>query len=493
MPRTYIRQMLCFPASASQNISGGSDIAYALRDGLTATAVQVPYLRSRIVSLAHPHGAVGMSAPDQSIWSLFDVRNVSRNYNYATLRGCGFPPDILGRGEFMPVTAMANSDGDDKDEEPVFRARLSLVEGGFVLGVAVHHSTTDITGLGTLLKIWAANSRRSRNGGCDITDIGLKDGLVTAAMLDRAAVRDLGLGVAEPDIPKTIPSVLFFQDGEPAPKPDPATPQPVFTTAIFRFTPDSLKELKALITVNHMLEWIAADVPWVSTGDFLTALLWSALIAAEIGPERCAALSEDSPEPIPSYPDSMTISIPANFRARCEPPLSPDYLGAAFGRVAVSVPTLDLWRLAMPIKLCPADDHREPTFENPDSRVIMAKIAAEIRRALTSQINARSIPAAVAYTMSRPDIAAMKRQRAEGITMVSWAEQGVCALDWGLSGVGRCEAVRLSKMSGKRYPIVLPRSQDGGLEVILSLEAAEMERFREVWLMKRFSELRCLV
>lgn len=498
MPRTYIRQMMCFPAStststpaANKSLSSESYVARTLRDGLAATAAQVPYLRSRLVSMTHPHGAMGLSAPYQSVESLFDVGDVSREYNYAALRGQGFPPDVLGRGGFAPETAVATAStpgGHGQDEEPVFRARLSLVEGGFVIGIAVHHSTTDITGLAALLKIWAAHCRRLRNsggnGGANVTPIGLEDGYVTPAMLDRAAVRVLGLGAAASEISKTIPPVLFFQDGEPVLKPATATPQSVFATAIFRFSPNSLRDLKALAT--DRLPSAAADVTWISTGDVLTALLWSAVVAAE-GPPPPSTPSDDSTT-------SSTISIPVNFRARCEPPLSPDYFGAAFGRAAVSAAVHELVSMAA-LSNHPADSHHQnrQAKVGVSTATLLAKTAAAIRRAIVDQVDARSIRAAVTYTASRPDIAAMKRRPAEGISMVSWADQGVCALDWGDPGIGRCEVVRLGKMPGRRYPIVLPRLRDGGLEVIVSLETAAMERFSEVFLVRQFSALQCLV
>ncbi|KAK7956507.1 uncharacterized protein PG986_005729 [Apiospora aurea] len=438
MPRAYIRQMLCFPASASassshatdRNISGESDVTKTLRDGFAATASQVPYLLSRVVSLTHPHGAVGLSGPYQLAEDLFDTRGVSRDYNYAALKCAGSPPDVLGRGGFAPETS--------SDEEPVFRARLSLVERGFVLGVAVHHSTTDITGFGVLLKIWAANCRRLQNHPEDENELPLVD----AAMLDRAAVRDLGSGVPGSDIPSTIPPVLIFQDGEPIPKP---------------------AGLKALAT--DVLPSVAADVPWVSTSDILTALLWSAVVAAQ------------APPPSPTFATNntaslSTMSIPVNFRARCEPPLSPVYLGAAFGRAAASAP--------IPRRNGSSDASRQD------------RTAATIRRSIRDQVNVQSIRAAVAYTAAQPDLTGVKRRPADEISIISWADQGVCTLDWG-SYVGRCGAVRLGKMAGRRYPIVLPRLADGGLDVILSLEAAAMERFRGGALVRPFGELRCLV
>ncbi|KAK8042348.1 hypothetical protein PG994_012831 [Apiospora phragmitis] len=392
------------------------------RDGLAATAAQVPYLLSRVVSLAGPHGAVGLSEPYQSVEDLFDVRDVSKDYSYSNLRDKGLPPDVFGRGGFAPETS-------EQNEEPVFRARLSLVEGGSVLGVAVHHSTTDITGLGALLKIWAANCRRLRGSsdeGNGVPPSEMGEGFVSAAMLDRAAVRDLGSEVVGTEIPSTMPSVIFFQDGEPVPKPTAVTPPP---------EPASVCRGRRT---------------WVSTGDVLTALLWNAVVAAEAPPPSSTSDNNNATS-------SSTISIPVNFRTRCEPPLPPDYLGAAFGRAAASAPVRELVSMAA---------------RSPPTMMTTSK-------AIRDQVNAQSIRAAVAYAAAQPDIARVKRRPADGISMVSWADQGVCALDWG-SHVERCEAVRLGKMPGRRHPIVLPRLADGGLEVILSLEVAAMGRFRRM-------------
>ncbi|KAK8080236.1 hypothetical protein PG997_008054 [Apiospora hydei] len=404
MPRAYIRQMLCFPASpsapasptANQNVLAESDIARTLQDGLVGTTVQVPYLLSRVVSLTHPHGAVGLSVPYQTAEDLFDVRDVSRDYNYTALKCAGFPPDVLGRGGFAPETSSS-------DEEPVFRARLSLVEGGFVLGVAIHHSTTDITGFGALLKIWASNCRRLHNRPGNGNELPLLD----AAMLDRAAVRDLGSGVPGSDIPSMIPPVLFFQDGEPIPKPAAVRPPSEFMTAIFYFSRTSLEQLKVLAA--NRLPSVVADVSWVSTSDVLTALLWSAVVAAETPPPSPTSQNDAT--------SSSTISIPVNFRSRCEPPLSPDYLGAAFGRAAASAPIHELMSM-----LASTNDHQQQ--EETGAEMLLVKTAATIHRSIRDQVSVQSIRAAMAYTAAQPDITWVKRRPADGISMVSWADQG---------------------------------------------------------------------
>ncbi|KAK8868359.1 Fumigaclavine B O-acetyltransferase easN [Apiospora arundinis] len=482
MPHTYIRQMLCFTSPPAGEYSLERKLAAALE----RMADQIPWLLSRVVSLEYPHGAVGLSPPDQAEDQdfrnqgisdvLLDVKDYSQEYSYATLKSMSFPPDRLPPHEFLPETASP----DDEAEPPVFRARLSHLEGGFVLGVAVHHSTTDITGLGALLEIWAAHCRRGEQLHDDDDD-GASAPVVATYMLDRSAVRDLGSGSS--DIPDAIPSILFFQDdgeaGAPTsdllatavPSATTITMPPSFVTAIFHFAPQSLRRLKAFANDG-------ADLPWVSTGDALTALLWSAVVAAESSSNAMTPLSS-------------TINIPVNFRDRCEPPLSPKYLGAAFGRATVSAPTEELLSLATSSPSCSSGN---PSYNKRDldstAPTLLAKTAAAIRRAITSQINAQSIRDAVTYTAAQRDINRVKRRPADGISMVSWADQGVCQLDWDPT-VGRCEAVRLGKFSRRRYPIVLPRFPDGGLEVILSLEAAALAIFESSVLVKDFGELRC--
>ncbi|KAK6852948.1 hypothetical protein PG995_011499 [Apiospora arundinis] len=483
MPHTYIRQMLCFTSPPA----GEYCLERKLATALERMADQIPWLLSRVVSLEYPHGAACLSPPDQAEGQdfrnkgisdvLLDVKDYAQEYSYAALKSMSFPTDRLPPHEFLPETPSP----DDEEEPPVFRARLSHLEGGFVLGVAVHHSTTDITGLGALLEIWAAHCRRGEQRHDDDDDDGAAAPVVTTDMLDRAAVRDLGSGSSE--IPDAIPSVLFFQDdceaGAPtsdllataAPSATTITIPPSFVTAIFYFAPQSLRRLKAFANDG-------ADLPWVSTGDALTTLLWSAVVAAESPSNTMTPLSS-------------TINIPVNFRGRCEPPLSPKCLGAGFGRATVSAPTDELLSIAMS---SPSGSSGDPRYNkrNLDSTAttLLAKTAAAIRRAITSQINAQSIRDAVTYTAAQRDINRVKRRPADGISMVSWADQGVCQLDWGPT-VGRCDAVRLGKFSRRRYPIVLPRLPDGGLEVILSLEAAALAIFESSVLVKDFGELRC--
>ncbi|KAK7928791.1 hypothetical protein PG985_005789 [Apiospora marii] len=283
--------------------------------------------------------------------------------------------------------------------------------------------------------------------------------------MDRASVCDLGSGVARADIPNTVPSVVPFPYDEPIPRPSATAIPPATVTPLATLIPP---------LATDQLRSVAADVPWVSTGDILTALLWSAAAAAESPPTPSTKHNTISP--------TSTIFIPVNFRARCEPPLDPRYLGAAFGRAIVSAPAHELLSLADAAK---SQDHHGVT-----DGTLLAKTAAAIRRAIAGQVNAQSIRAAMAYLAAHPNLDPSGRRRSDAISMVSWADQGVCALNWGPS-VGRCEAVRLSEMTGRRYPIVLPWLADGGLEVILSLEAAAMERFGNSALVRGFGEVRC--
>lgn len=476
MPRTYIRQTLCFPCPPIQPES----VAYWLREALEITACQVPYLQSCVAHLKHPyrHGAKALSSPNQTPEDLFNVQDCSHNWSYEELKSMWFPPSSLR--EFQPEIPRPCAE----DREVVFRARLTLLSGGFMLGIAVHHSTTDITGLGALLRLWAANCRDLQASDHEpaahaieeqadrLVKIGLPSGMVN--MLDRDLVKTLGSGVASSEIPSTVPQVVPFPYDDQIQGPPgtvTASPSPTFISAIWYFSAHSLLRLKAAVTAR--LRDVANDIPWVSTGDILTALLWSAVVAAEPPPSSMV----DDKVLWPS-----TIYIPVNFRGRCEPPLSRNYLGAAFGRAIVTIPAHELLSLAGG-----ATGLRQ--YELKDT-MILTRTAAAIRRAIAGQVTAQSIRTAMAYLASNPILDPTGRRRSDGISMVSWADEGICGLSWG-PFVGRCEAVRPAGMTGRRYPIVLPRLADGGLEVFLSLEATAMERFGNSSLLKELGEVRC--
>jgi trichothecene 3-O-acetyltransferase len=453
MPRTYVSQILCFGVT-DQHIFG------ILKEGLHGLVQDVPYLLSGVVSQEAPKGSVRLTDPYQTVKDLFSFHDLSATLNYETLKADHFPPKALTSHAIRPPGTTPPY----ATLTPVFRARLSLADGGLLLCIAVHHSTTDVTGLGALLKLWAAHCRSGSSAA-----VGFDPSWFDRSILLGSSTGSVG---PAPDIPEFI---HLLEKGEQPRLAIAPLEDTVYETEIWHFPQKLLHELKEVL--NQHVVAMRLEVPWVSTGDVLAAILWSATTWAEQpegGTASCAR-------------ERCATGIPVNFRSRIHPRLPTDYLGAAFGMTTAFADRADL--LSASASISPGED-----VPRTDHVLSLARVASAIRVSLGG-INDDSVRNVLQYTVSRPDITSIKLgPRHDGISLVSWADEGVYELDWGDS-IGRCEAVRLPKMGARRYPIILPRipptgDNEPGHEVIASFDERTMERFCQNPLIRQFGNLR---
>ncbi|KAI4861017.1 hypothetical protein F4820DRAFT_83421 [Hypoxylon rubiginosum] len=454
MPRGYVRQMFCFPSTHP-------DVPRVLKAGLAGAVSDIPYLLSGITT-REDQKRISLGEPYQTLEDIYSEGDLSDVADYAAMKQGNFPPSAFTAPGMIPP----NTQPPFPSPAPVFRTRLSLVKGGFVLCVAVHHCTTDITGFGALLKIWAAHCRTgaSAAAGFDPT------------WLDRKALLEQP-GTSTRSAPASIPELLYVRGPDDFTRIAGASVRPNDpTTCIFLFPQKNLRVLKDAVNGHIVSQGAAA---WVSTGDILTALLWSAILAAEL-------------DPASGVEGENTIGVPVNFRSRLSPPLPPDYLGAAFAMTSATNSRSDLVSFAT--EASPPSDGAPL---DPASISRLARIASTVRSSLR-RIDEESVRDVLLYLDAAPDDhpPITLGPRHDGISIVSWADQSMYELDWG-EVVGWCDAVRLPKLMNKRYPIVLPRvpagvnDSEGGLEVIVSFDRPVMERFQQSWPIKRWAVLRC--
>ncbi|KAI1397557.1 transferase family-domain-containing protein [Hypoxylon fuscum] len=454
MPRGYVRQMFCFPSTHPE-------VPHVVKEGLCGVVADVPYLLSGII-IEEDNKRISLSEPYQTLEDVYSEQDLSDAADYAVMKEGHFPPSAFTVPGMIPPDTQPPL----PNPTPVFRARLSLVKGGFVLCVAVHHCTTDITGFGSLLKLWASYCR---------TDASAAAGF-GPAWLDRKALLEQSNTTKRP-APTSIPELLHVQQPDVLYKRSSLMlpPRDDFATEIFFFPQRTLQALKHAVNEHIAREGGAG---WISTGDILTALLWAATSAAELDPMDLTG--------------THTIGLPVNFRSRCSPPLSPDYLGAAFLMTTATDTMEDL------VALISGDSRlRSDTPLDHVSIQRLAKIASIVRASIR-RVDEKSARDVLMYLdVVSDDHAPIKLgPRHSPISIVSWADQGTYELDWG-EIVGRCEAVRLPKLMFKRYPIVLPRVPDGvnggeaGLEVIVSFESHALKSFGQNPLIQRLATLRC--
>ncbi|KAI1093093.1 transferase family-domain-containing protein [Rostrohypoxylon terebratum] len=436
MPRGYVRQMLCFPSTHAQ-------LVHVLKSGLAGLIADVPDLLAGIVtSQDRKHVSLGESY--QNLEDIYSEQDFSGVIDYALIKQQHFPPSAFT----VPGIIPPDTQPPFPNPAPVFRARLSLVKGGFILCVAVHHCTTDITGFGVLLKIWASHCRTGAS-----STIGF-----SPTWLDHEALFKRS-GALSTQTTSSIPDLLHIKSPDELAKLASLMPQSHdLTTGIFFFSQKSLQTLKHAVN-----QYIASrdTGAWVSSSDILTALLWSAVVSAEL----------DSSDDIKG---NHTIGFPVNFRSRFNPPLLPDYVGAAFLMTAATTLRRDLISLSSHID---STSGAEPP--DPASVSTLAGIASGIRASI-HRIDEEGVRNVLLYldavSDNHPPITLGPRH--DGVSIVSWADQDIYGLDWG-DIVGICDAVRLPKLMYKRYPIVLPRipantdSDEEGLEVISVAVMAE--------------------
>ncbi|XXG98911.1 hypothetical protein Hte_005242 [Hypoxylon texense] len=455
MPRGYVRQMFCFPSTHP-------DVHNVLKAGLIGVVSDVPYLLSGITT-SEDQKRISLSEPYQTVEDVYSKGDLSDAVDYAAVKQGNFPPSAFTAPGIVPLDTQPPF----PNPAPVFRARLSLVDRGFVLCVAVHHCTTDITGFGALLKIWASHCRTGAAAAAAGFD---------PAWLDRKALLEPP-GTATRSTPTSIPKLLHVRGPEDFARLAGASVRPSDSTTCVLFFPQKILGLLKDAVNEHIVSQGVAG--WVSTGDILTALLWSAIVAAELDP--ASGLEGDN-----------TIGVPVNFRSRFSPPLPPDYLGAAFVMTSATSPRSDLVSFAME-----AVPPSGGASLDPVSISRLAKVASSVRSSLR-RVDEESVRDVLMYLDATPDDhpPITLGPRHDGISIVSWADQSTYELDWG-DVVGRCDAVRLPKLMYKRYPIVLSRvpaginGSEGGLEVIVSFDRQVMERFQQSWPIKRWAITRC--
>ncbi|KAI1343094.1 hypothetical protein F5Y15DRAFT_372090 [Xylariaceae sp. FL0016] len=159
--------------------------------------------------------------------------------------------------------------------------------------------TTDITGLGTLLQIWASccRSGSSQDVGFDAESIGREP---------------LKVAGATPRTSRPVPEVLHVPTPHDMARMTGPKPGHYVTSVVF--LPDTnVQDLK--IAVNDHL---AAQRPgfWVSTHDVLTTLLWAAVLGAKPAPpDPSASANPTSTNRLPGQlpqqaPSAPTAGVP---------------------------------------------------------------------------------------------------------------------------------------------------------------------------------------
>uniref|UniRef100_A0A0B7K0P2 Cytokinin riboside 5'-monophosphate phosphoribohydrolase n=1 Tax=Bionectria ochroleuca TaxID=29856 RepID=A0A0B7K0P2_BIOOC len=333
--------------------------------------------------------SIALSEPYASVDDLFRVRDLSTAAEYKDLRAHNFSPSSLKGLDFSLGDLVSSG------RRPIFRAVFLLMNSGSVLSINVHHSTTDITGFGALLKIWASHCSLHSS-----QPVGF-----AADWLDRRALLPSNY-VALDAAQINLPTLLHREAADGIKKSGGHDDPDHLETLVFKLSGDTLRSLKGEVT-KHLDTDV---VPWVSTSDVLFGLLWAAVTYAE-----------DQEDPArrgtPGRATARQMRFPVNVRSRLRPPLPENYLGSAFVVALATVDNTDLLNIIV--------KDVEPSI------AALARVATAIRKSILA-INNKAVEEVVGFLAAQDDLAGLKLgQQATDVSIVSWADESVYELDWG--------------------------------------------------------------
>jgi hypothetical protein len=156
MPVSYNRVFLAFTCASATHTSAIT----ALKNGFQLTCTQLPYLKGRVYNAEQHGGRLAISWSDQDPTPPFqeiDYPANSQMPSYAQLKQEGLASNRLPQAlcPVMGYVAASFPDGN----APVVAASYTLLDGGVLVCLCVHHNVMDGTGTGMIISLWGRNTK----------------------------------------------------------------------------------------------------------------------------------------------------------------------------------------------------------------------------------------------------------------------------------------------------------------------------------------------
>jgi len=227
--------------------------------------------------------------------------------------------------ELTLVPAFINYAAEENLKAPVFMASYTLIEGGIVSCVYVHHAVMDGTGCGWLLRLWArcTNASSSADAGA-LADLSADEPLHRSASLAAAANLDgTERQLPRAELTKRHPELVVpGEDEEPSPArnaksrlaPVIPDPRPSCTTLLLAFSVRKLQEAKAATFGDDGDAILDAKV--LTVNNILSAVLWGAITRVRLARMRRLGLLPDG------EPATSRLGFAVDGRSRLGPEFS---------------------------------------------------------------------------------------------------------------------------------------------------------------------------
>ena len=508
-PRLYIKFAIYLSLNSQQDAAVACDHLLA---AFVETSRQLPFLSGKVYQRSDGNARTVpgqleiryfAKEADRDISHLTRFRDLSTTLDYATFRANGFPDSTLDSSMILPAPLMP----DVRQGADVWTAQTTLIKGGVIVAAGLHHSTADGTGMVAIMKRFADNCRRmqERTKMEPFSSISQKVAdrtCIEAAWRHEGCATAVSTGLHIDDLYAILgleppEQQQLKQLGEPAAAfaegpfqffrrwmwalwltlvagltcwiqqvaeiltlirlsvgvlAASVVPSLAMQTGIFYIPAKGLGRLKKDAAAEAMA-MPSVDAAYLTANDALMALLWSAIMRARF-PQGGAA---------PGAP-SARLDCTLDARDKLSSSLPPGYVGNV---VLMSPTILPLARVTSPA-------------------TSTGELASIIRKDLDG-VTAKRAQAAFSVAASMDNYANLKfgfmDPTVPSTMITSMLMAPFAEYDFGpvFGNNGRPESLRtimadFNKVT--RMCFVLPRKRHGGIEVVITLQRAEMERLK---------------
>lgn len=430
-PKGYLRYVFPFQLQENYDLD---EVALVIQAGYESLTQQIPEVACEAIPDADSKqkGVMKFQRQDGNAVHVV-VKDMRDSYpsSYAELKSKSFPVASFDADTFCRRSVWPSAG----ERLPVSLVQANFIRGGLILTWCILHMAGDGTSFYTWTKLWAEGCRRAQR--LEIPDpIQLPEAIwKDRELVTKSSGRNAGKLENHPEytlIPFTPPG---------------APPKMLSTNhrgQVFYFSPESLAALKAEASPANATQ--PSDQKWISTNDALSALLWHTVMAVQ------SPLETLEGDPV------STFNIAIDGRQRTNRKVHPDTLGCFLEYVAVSAPiremlgSLNVADLAVKIReaILRADD------QFTDDVVALVEQLEDVDRL---------IPTAF---LDVPGF---------NCVLTSWINFELYGLEWGSLLGNKIEAVRVPHVGCiNGCQVVLPVLPDGGMEILVGVEEACLDR-----------------
>ncbi|MCJ1335433.1 hypothetical protein MMC09_000703 [Bachmanniomyces sp. S44760] len=450
MPRVYTRLILCFPTSNEQSGKAAS----LLREAFEQTLKDIPVLRDDVITSPTRAGELQLQSAPADKSATFVLKDLTTSGSgwkstYSDLLLSEAPISALDDQVLAPVGMMPKG-----SSAPVAAAQLNIITGGSLLCVCFHHSVVDGAGVGTILRLWASHCRALQHDvSSDVPAFRLEDGSLDRQPLLKGGRESSSAIDAAYEIPSITPQAQDKTSAAGSSQgPTPAIPP--MTASVFGLDMLALTSLKH--DLSEDLDERGLEDVWLSTQDALCAVLWHAVTTA-----RTSSDLTEADEGADSKP--LRLGLAVNGRARLEPALPETYIGNVNVYAGATVNRTTLMSTSVPS---------------------MAKTASAIRQSIRAVDDAyirnliKNVDGLADPSVVTP---AFKSFLGNDLAITSWLDLGLYDLNWGpaVGGTGKIDSVRIPAATFDGLCIILPRTLDDEVEVLVGLKTEHMDRLKK--------------